>query len=169
MWIILAIIAILIWGNLSRKSANHPLNNLRRNPFTPVCSTQNTVGDNFGSGCTFVAGVPEPITSLTCTAGGASGGYSCQHIIFPVNPPPIQIQRPVLPSPKTMPPRYPPVTQPIITQRSCCGTSTIQRIIFPIRNSPSVAPIITPRIAACTCCGIVQKKTVYRQQGFYAF
>lgn len=115
MWIVLVIILLLIWGNISRKSPNHPLNRVCRNPLTPICSTKDTVGDNFGSGCTFVMGVPEPFTALTCNAPSVTNqrttsGASCQHIVvhFPVDPPPIAIQRPknITPSPAQILPAF---------------------------------------------------------------
>lgn len=91
MLIFLAILVLLIWGNLSRKSPSHPLNNLGSvNPVTPVNSTADTVGDNFNSGCSFVAGVGEPDHAVMC------GSLPTCHAIvahFPIDPPPIAIQK----------------------------------------------------------------------------
>ena len=50
MWVFVVIVLLLIWGNLSRKSASHPLNAVRINPQMPVCAHRSTVGDNFNSG-----------------------------------------------------------------------------------------------------------------------
>ena len=99
--VVLFFIAFLVWGNLSRKSASHPLNGTR-DPFTPTCSTQNTAGDNFGAGCSFTPGVPESTLPLTCCDNVVDHPamppthVNCHHVIthFPVDPPPIAIQKP---------------------------------------------------------------------------
>lgn len=91
MWIFLVIIAILAWGMLSRNSASHPINAVTsQNLPVTACSIKNTVGDSFNSGCTPAAGVPEPpVCHLAIPVCHAI------HVQFPVDPPPLQIQKPV--------------------------------------------------------------------------
>ena len=103
MWAVLVFLALLIWGNLSRKSTCHPLNSVpvASTSFTPTCSLKNTSGDNFASGCAIVSGVGEPTTPLTCHGGILPG--ICQPLIahLPVDPPPIAVQKPITGTPVT--------------------------------------------------------------------
>lgn len=109
MWVIAIIVFLLIWGNLSRKSPNHPLNKVRINPKMPLCSTSPTAGDNFNSGCTFVAGVCQP--DLGCDANRRVPIFP-PHITFPVDaPPPIAIQVP----------KTPPLSHPV----TYCGPTPV--------------------------------------------
>jgi hypothetical protein len=147
LWILLAFLALLIWGNLSRKSACHPLNTTGAvNAFTPVCSTKNTVGDNFGSGCTFTPGVPEPTLPLTCHGGILS--VVCHPIIahFPVDPPPIAIQRPVISCNHIL---AGPASGVGFPQPSPVATVPAPKPIFPVAVGSHPAPVIT-RIAVQT-------------------
>jgi hypothetical protein len=96
MWIIVAgIFLLLIWGNLSKKSPNHPLNKISVNPKVPLCSHKPTAGDNFNSGQAIATGVPEGCIGR-CDANRAC--ISCvPHFIFPIDPPPIAIQKKIIP------------------------------------------------------------------------
>lgn len=109
MWVIVIIAVLLIWGNLSRKSPNHPLNKIKVNPKVPLCSHVPTAGDNFNSGTSIVAGVPQPcIPKISCDAG-VSGLeiFVPPHALFPVDPPPISIQKKPLVGKPPLPPVKP--------------------------------------------------------------
>lgn len=140
MWIIVIIILLLIWGNLSKKSASHPLN-------STVINTQfgtgggccgSTAGDCMTMGSTVSAGVPEPLPqAVTSTVIGPPSmkGFAPApkkigapifenpmppampiHVTYPVDPVPIAITSPrvpVAPAPKTGTP---------ITRNSSCLT-----------------------------------------------
>jgi hypothetical protein len=101
MWVLAVIVLLLIWGNLSRKSPNHPANAINTNPVFPTCAHKPTAGDNFNSGCTMVAGVHEPqVPLLNCDANIGCGPAALPvHIAFPIDPPPIRIQQPIKSSP----------------------------------------------------------------------
>src|SRR6266403_2631955 len=82
MWIVAIVVLLLIWGNLSRKSPNHPLNRVQINPKYPLLSNQSTAGDNFNSGNSIVPGVCEPCGSV------GNVPLIPHHVIFPIAPPP---------------------------------------------------------------------------------
>jgi hypothetical protein len=97
-YIVIAIVALIIWGNLSRKGAAHPLNRLtvKSKQRYPLCSVQSTVGDNFNSGCAIALGVPETCKPVTISVAPALPA----HVTLPVDPPPIAIQQPPIIAPK---------------------------------------------------------------------
>lgn len=95
MWIIFVIIALLIWGNLSKKSAAHPLNSVvSPKPQQFICRSTSTAGDNFGSGCAIVSGVTEH-----CNAAN-TGINTPAHVMIPIDPPPLAIQNPTPAAPR---------------------------------------------------------------------
>lgn len=123
MWVIVIIAVLLIWGNLSRKSPNHPLNKIKVNPKVPLCSHVPTAGDNFNSGTSIVAGVPQPcIPRISCDAG-VSGLelFVPPHALFPVDPPPISIQKKPLVG-------KPPLPRPVAPKIYSCDAGPVAPI-----------------------------------------
>lgn len=170
MIILLLFLALLIWGNLSRKSPSHPLNNLGTvNPFTPVCTTKNTAGDNFGSGCAFTAGVSEPTTPLTCS----NAIFSCDIATiahFPVEPPPLSLvktpatiaPKPVLSNPAPAQTLLSPPKQifpvPVGYHNNVLPARTQITNTVLLRQAPALTPI---RKANGDVCKIATKLGIY--------
>lgn len=95
MWIIWIIIALLIWGNLSKKSAAHPLNSIvTPKPRQVICGSTSTAGDNFNSGSAIVSGVTEH-----CNVAPGIGNIPA-HVMIPIDPPPLAIQNPTPAAPR---------------------------------------------------------------------
>jgi hypothetical protein len=114
-YILLAIIALLIFAHLTKKV---PIVTCQ-SPIAPKCTSKNTVGDGFTSGCAIAAGVPEPTPPVM---PGPMPVFHCCHIsgvhyhfpvdpIIPPTPIPIKITtpRPVASVPRPMPVRPTPV------------------------------------------------------------
>jgi hypothetical protein len=152
LWIILAFLALLIWGNLSKKSACHPLNTVSTaNVFTPTCSLKNTSGDNMASGSTFTAGVCEPVTPLTCGSGLLSGLCHPISVHFPVDPPPIAIQKPIITG---TPIRLAPITPTPI------AAPVAPKPIFPVAVGYHPAPVST-RIAVQSTNSVLLRQATF--------
>jgi len=94
MWIIAIVVILLIWHNLMSKAVPGP--NPPKMVYPSPCSGS-TAGDTFTSGGTIVPGVHEPCSHVI----RIQSPLRCDvnpipiHILYPVNPPPIQIQTPV--------------------------------------------------------------------------
>lgn len=96
--LIVIIILLLIWGNISRRSASHPINAIvAHTPPIIVCGIHGGVGDTFTGGGSIVSGVCEP--HLHCNIAPIIP----IHITMPVDPPPIAIQKNPIPAAPILP------------------------------------------------------------------
>lgn len=125
---------------------SHAAANLPQGTSTVNTASCGSAGDNFTSGSGIVPGVSEPTTPLACNkaqllrcdAPPASFNPPPLHITYPVQPPPIKVQNPILVRKPITASCYPapPVVRPIIQPRVYTNTAPVNPIAktFPMQD-----------------------------------